>query len=488
MNAQEPRRVSKREFLNALTCATLVYFDRQTASAPIEPGLEWRLFEGNLIGQLAREALGPGRHLALLGEVAISESVEALATKAPLYEVTVVSDRLVARADAFLPTDDGWELVEVKSSKRAQDGTVKSEHIDDAAFTLMVAQLAGVPVARVSLMLLSATFRRGGSQDLFIRVDVTEQVQMRANELRGLIPTVREALHGSEPPTPRLQLLCKECDHFSSGCVGTGIDDSILRLPRINERALRELEPHTRISDLPDTVPLSAAQQRVVQLIKRKGTARDQAVLAKLDDLVWPVHYLDFEAVMPAIPWFDGDAPYNTTPFQFSIHTLERIGGQPQHADYLALPDVDWRRELTERLIQALDGDGSIVVYSPYERTRLNGLASLFPDLAPALTQLVSRLFDLEPFFRTGLVDHRFAGSSSIKKVLPVLVPELSYDHLDIGNGTAAAAVFSLMKTGAIAPEHHQQKRAALLKYCGLDTLAMLKLHMALLRERDRRD
>lgn len=484
MTTQAPRLVSKHEFLGALTCATMVYFDRQVANAPIESGLDWRLFEGNLIGRLAREALGPSRVLPLLGDVAVTESTRALGTHTLLYEVTMVSDRLVARADALLPTTDGWELVEVKSSKHREDDIVKSEHIDDAAFTLMVAQLAGVPIARVSLMMLSAAFRRGAKHELFTRVDVTEKAWVRASELRRLIPTVVEALDVGELPVPRLQMACKECRYFSSSCIGAGVDDSILRLPRISERTLVGLQPHTRISQLPDTAELSSAQQRVVQLVKRRGAERDRAGLAKLDDLIWPVHYLDFEAVMPAVPWFDGDAPYTTTPFQFSIHKLERIGEEPQHIEYLALPDTDWRREITECLIQALDGHGSIVVYSAYERTRLNGLASTFPDLAPKLTTLISRLFDLEPFFRAGLVDYRYAGSSSIKKVLPVLVPELSYDNLEIGNGTAAAAVFSFMKTGVIPPEQHQQKRAELLGYCGLDTLAMLKLHMVLLREK----
>ena len=461
----------------------MAFLDRHTARPLVDPGLEWRFLEGNLIGQLARETLGPGRQLALLGETAITQSAEALASQEPLYEVTMEAGGLIARADALLPVRYEWELVEVKSSKLAEDGTVKAEHIDDAAFTLMVAQMAGVPVARVSLMLLSPLFRKAGDHSLFSRVDVTELVRARANEFGGIVTTVAESLRGVNQPTPSLQLACKACDHFSSRCIGTGIDDSILRLPRLNDKTLRQLQPHARISALPDAVTLTAAQQRVVQLVKSRGVERDRTALAKLDHVLWPVHYLDFEAVMPAVPWFDGDAPYTTIPFQFSVHSLERAGAEPRHAEYLASPEEDWRRDLTVRLIEALNGDGSILVYSPYERTQINGLAASFPDLAPSLARIVSRLFDLEPFFRTGLVHHRFAGSSSIKKVLPVLVPDLSYDQLSVGNGTAAAAVFSLMKVGAYPHEECASMRAALLEYCGLDTMAMVRLHRALLSE-----
>jgi len=163
----------------------------------------------------------------------------------------------------------------------------------------------------------------------------------------------------------------------------------------------------------------------------------------------------------------------------YSLDRSDSLQSDPTHFEYLAPVDGDWRREMTELLLDQLGSSGSIVVYSSYEKTRLNALPGLYPDLAPRIAAVVERLFDLERVFKDGYCHPGFGGKTSIKKVLPVMVENLSYHGMAIGNGDDALGIFSLMRVGKHPPETHERHRANLLEYCGLDTRAMVELHRA---------
>lgn len=460
----------------------MAYLDRQRSDGAPDAATKWRFYEGNRVGELARTTLGEGRMLAPPFSIAaLDDSAAAIAEgNEVLFEASMSAAGMVARADALLPCSDGWKLVEVKSAKIPENGVPKADYLDDVAYTLCVAQMAGVPVARVSLMLLSREYSRGASTPLFAEMDVTAASMARAAELRSKAPALVEAISGDASPTPLLNMACKGCEYFSTTCVGEGVDDSILRIPRISATKLAELLPCERIGEIPSSASLTQKQQFAVDIIKSRGVWRDPAVLSELRSVRWPAFYLDFETVMPALPWFDGDRAYTTFPNQYSVHICSSPGAIQSHAEYLAPLDVDWRRQLTEQLLDLIDGEGSIVVYSSYEQTQLSAMAKRFPDLADRISQVLERLLDLERVFMNGYVHHSFAGASSIKKVLPVLVPDLSYETMAIGNGSDAAAVFSLMREGVIPAEEHDAKREELLAYCALDTLAMVRLHEAL--------
>jgi hypothetical protein len=89
-------------------------------------------------------------------------------------------------------------------------------------------------------------------------------------------------------------------------------------------------------------------------------------------------------------------------------------------------------------------------------------------------------LFDLEEVIKEGFVHPGFAGRTSIKKVLPVIAPELSYDGLHVANGDDAAGSFALMYVGEISSEKHADLLQSLLQYCQMDTLAMVRIHSRL--------
>ena len=188
---------------------------------------------------------------------------------------------------------------------------------------------------------------------------------------------------------------------------------------------------------------------------------------------------------MPVLPWFTGSGPYDGVPFQYSIHVCSAAGREDAHYEYLANADGDWRRELALQLLRDLGTNGSVVVYSSFEKTQINTLAALFADLKPQLDAVIARLFDLEKVFATGYSHPGFRGRTSIKKVLPVLTNE-SYVDLAIGDGLSAAGVFGLMRVGEYDVDTHALHRDNLLRYCKMDTHAMVRLHEEILRIREK--
>ena len=187
---------------------------------------------------------------------------------------------------------------------------------------------------------------------------------------------------------------------------------------------------------------------------------------------------------MPPIPLYEGTRPYQTIPFQWSLHTIDG-DGVLNHEEFLADGVNDPRRRFAETLVDALAcSDDPIIVYSAYEQTRLKELAVNFPDLSTALNAVIARLADLLPIVRSAIYLPEFGFSNSIKSVAPALCPGFSYDDLDgVADGGAASAAFLQLASGHITnPGEASQLRSELLAYCKRDTLAMVEVHQALAR------
>ena len=131
---------------------------------------------------------------------------------------------------------------------------------------------------------------------------------------------------------------------------------------------------------------------------------------------------------------------------------------------------------MAERLISDCGNKGSILTYTHFEKTMIKGLMKLFTDLEKPLNALIDRIVDLHEIIRKNYYDSEFRGSTSIKKVLPVVVPELSYDGMAIGDGMLASAVFAYLAKGRYDSSEIVKIREELLEYCKLDTLAMVRL------------
>ncbi|MBW6468722.1 MAG: DUF2779 domain-containing protein [Coriobacteriia bacterium] len=489
-------RLSKSRFQKGLQCEKALWLavHRPELAEPVTEARQWIFDQGTEVGRLAQQLFPGGaevtedyRHT----DKALATTSRLLAEGATtLFEPAFYHDGVLVRVDALVAVGDGtWDLFEVKSGSR-----VKDENITDAAVQVYVTEGAGLPVRRAHIVHLDTSYVwDGGPYDLarlFAIEDVTDRARAVIGEVPALLEEFRAMLAGPEPEI-RIGSRCSkpyECD-FASYC-HAGLDGQhpVTSLPRLGEEALHALLDLgvTCIRDIPDDFRmLSPAQARVVRVVKSGLPDVDVPGLAlDLASLSWPVYHLDFETVNPALPLWPGTRPYQTIPFQYSVH-VHHEDGSHEHREYLHTTADDPRRPLAERLIADLDNAGSVMHYTAFERTRLNDLAAALPDLAGQIGAILTRLVDLEAIIRNRTTHPATNGLTSIKRVLPAWCPDLSYADLALGDGSAASVRYLKSVRGMLPPREVEQLHADLVEYCGMDTLAMVRL-LETLRERAR--
>jgi predicted RecB family nuclease len=260
-------------------------------------------------------------------------------------------------------------------------------------------------------------------------------------------------------------------------------DDHIGYLPRLHASAAEELGEMgvESISDIPDDFPLSK-RQRIAATSVQTGQASFSAELGKeLESLCYPLYFMDFETANPAIPRFAGMRGFDQLPFQWSVHVQRQPDAEPEHYEFLATDTSDPRREFISSLCDALGESGSIVVYNAtFESQRLTELAAWLPEFAERIEKIQHRLWDLLPVVRNHVYHPAFAGSYSLKAVLPALVPEMTYEGMAVANGQDAGLAWESLVRGGLDQSERERTRNALLDYCGQDTLALVRLLEAL--------
>ena len=200
-----------------------------------------------------------------------------------------------------------------------------------------------------------------------------------------------------------------------------------------------------------------------------------------LDELQYPLYFIDFETFMSAIPPYDNTGPFDNIPFQFSLHHVERPGSEPTHHAYLADGKKDPRPETLSRLKGLLGTKGTIIAYNmSFEITRLKECAEAFPEYRKWVEELIPRFTDLlVPFRGFDYYHPSQKGSAGIKKLALPLTGR-SYDDMDIGEGGMASDEYVRVTFGKALGSEKQRVYEALLKYCELDTRVMIDIIEAL--------
>jgi predicted RecB family nuclease len=233
------------------------------------------------------------------------------------------------------------------------------------------------------------------------------------------------------------------------------------------------------IDEIPDAEKLSHIAARQREAVKADTmVVETKALTRELEkNLAWPMAFLDFETIQPAIPCWNGCRSFGKIAVQFSCHVMTEDGSL-EHQEFLAQGAQDPRRELAQALISVCRPAKIIWTYNmSFEKGCIVDIAKAFPDLADDLDDLVKRLRDLLPIIQNQVYHPNFFGSFSLKKVLPALVPALSYEDLDIADGQAACMALENLLLGSSGnDEDLESTRNHLLEYCKLDTLAMVRL------------
>lgn len=480
--------LSKSQFIRGLQChkALWLYRNRKDLIPKPAPAQQMIFDQGHEVGILAQKRF-PGGVLIAEDHTQTAQSLTstAAAVKAGakvLYEAGAVYDNVLVRADIIAKTKDGkaWDLIEVKSSTE-----VKEVYLNDVAVQLYVLEGADFPIRKAFLMHVNNEYVRKGPidpQGLFALEDVTEEARDRQGTVPKELKAMQAMLAKSQAPTIDIGTQCftpYTCD-FQDHCWAKVPAYSVFNLggARMEKKFGWWHDGITAVADIPED-GLSHAQELQVKVAKSKKPHIDAEGIAEvLGELTYPLHFLDFETVNLALPPYDGLRPYQQMPFQASIHIQERKNGPLRHVEYLGDGRSDPRPGMAAYLTKSIGPKGTVVAYNAgFEGQCLEALAAAFPKHSKALMSAKDRLWDLGTPFRKALYVHpKFQGSWSIKVVLPTLVPDMTYENLEIGDGGQAQIAYLSMMTKSLSERDLVRIMKDLKVYCGQDTLAMVKV------------
>lgn len=484
--------LSKSRFLAGLQCHLRLWYkcyEPKLASKPT-PAQQLRFDIGHEVGELAKERYPGG---VFIGEdhdhlkeamQSTTEAVKSSSTPA-IYEATFSYDGVLIRADIFERGGNGtWNLIEVKSGTK-----VKDDNLEDVAIQHYVLSQIGFQIEQAGILNLNNQYVYDGQQldlkALFKFEDLRGQVAEMCEQIGAQVQDLKTMLEQADPPKVIPSKHCKDphgCEFFDH-CRKSMPKHWVVELWKIREDQLAMLTKMgiSDIRDIPDSFRLKATQAKIRECVINDREDVGSDLGTSLGEYEYPIHFLDFETINPAIPRYANTSPYQVLPFQWSDHILSK-DGTLTHKEYLCNEDKDPREELTESLLEALGDKGSICTYGSHEKTVISGLAKNLSRHRDRLNPLRDRCKDLLSRIRRGYYHPDFNGSFSLKDVLPVLVQSMSYDDLSIQEGTMAGLEYLRMIDPETQPNEKEKIRADLLEYCGQDTLAMVKIRKELLK------
>ena len=377
------------------------------------------------------------------------------------------------------------EIYEVKSST-----TIKPIYLHDAAFQAYVLKSLGYSVERVCIEHINNQYILHGELDLkqlFESVDVTDEVSDIQQNVATNVERFAAYLAKPEEPGDEINEHCihPETCAFWEYCSKHICTPSVFDLYRLGYKKKIELYRKNVVSfvelarERSITNPMQKRQ--IDYTLNDKGDYIDRDhIRGFLTQLSYPLYFLDFESVQPAIPRYENTKPYTQIPFQYSLHFIESEGGALEHKEFLAKAGTDPRSEIAKQLCIDIPSDVCVTAYNKrFECTRLKELAEISPDSKEHLLKIRDNIVDLMvPFQSFWYYNRAMGGSFSIKSVLPALFPgdpELDYNELEgIHNGSEAMNAFPAMEHMSL--DEQERTRRQLLEYCKLDTYAMFKV------------
>jgi predicted RecB family nuclease len=479
-------RISKSKYCAGVQCLKRLYLLVHSPELFAQPSASDQAIieQGREVGMLARRLFPGGVGVCEHSlDLATRKTRELLRDQSvpTIFEGVFEHGGVLVRVDILHRRQDGrWRLIEVKSTTE-----VKDHQLDDVAIQCRVLSRSGVDVASACLAHVNRNYvYQGGDIDVwrFFRIkNLTRRVASLEPKLTFQLRSEFTALSLPQAPqiAPGRHCVVPITCEFYDRCNPPRPNDHIGYLPRLHASAAEELEEMgvESIRDIPDDFDLTDIQRRAAMCVQTGKPWFDRdGLAAKLATLRYPIAYLDFETLNPAIPRCSRMHPFDHLCFQFSLHTQSEPGAALEHREFLATDPGDPRSEFITSLCSALPNSGGIVVYSSFESQRLSELASSFPEFADRINAIQARLFDLLPVVREHTYHPAYAGSYSIKSVLSALVPEMTYDGMQVANGRDAGLAWESLVRGSLDCGDRERIRKALLDYCGQDTLAMVRL------------
>lgn len=487
-------RLSKSRFQTGLQCFKALHltcYHPELGDPPTELELATQR-AGDQVGAIAREFF-PGGELINEDyndiEGSVQHTLDAMNSDVPaIFEATFFEDNILVKVDCLKRNEDGtYDLIEVKSAT-----SVKNQNITDVGVQAYVLKKAGVPLRNIKLMHLNKDYVYDGKkydlEKMFNFEDITNvgkeyaQREVR-HDLRRMYQTLAKKDCIPDEPIGRQCKSPHPCS-FYNYCHSLMPEHPITELPRISEKLLNNLlsDNILAIKDIPDGYDgLTPNQERVRKAVISNNIRIEPSIHDDFNSLKYPLHFVDFETMQTVIPEYEGTRPYQQIPFQWSNHIMDE-NGNVIHDEFLYTQDSDDPREsFIKSLIKSTGtDDGSIVVYSNFEKQRLQELARDFPKYSKPIQKIIDRLYNLEKTVNQKVYHPEFKGKTSIKYVLPAMVEENDYAGLDITNGGVAMTRYRQAREQGVSSIESQKIFKDLLDYCGVDTMSMVKVFKSL--------
>lgn len=494
--------LSKSEYKSAQECPKKLWLSRhmpEAKTAPSAAALK-RMMTGQEVGKLARQRFPGGITVPvweLTNEEAATQTAELMEQgHSAIFEATFVHGNCVARIDILQREGDQWRIVEVKATSKYK----KPDHLPDVAFQASIFTGLGLPLAGVSLMHLNPDYVWEGGEwelsELLVVDDVSEDVHKILPGIPGAAHAlIAMASENDYPPVdgvapyfdPVVQSACKGCQ-FSEHCGPRVPSDHIYYLGLHHSKTKKLLSQGIRsIGDVPDDFAMTAVERLRFDAFRSGKPSVASELRDRLAEICYPAHLIDFETLRPDLPLFKGHSPFLMLPFQWSCHTLEAAPSSASnnpdtgHDEFLHRERTDPREAFVASLVAKIEAGGSVLHYHGFEKNVINEMAEDGVPGAYRLQAMFDRFIDLRKILEDCYADARFLGKTSIKNVLPVVAPGLTYATLNIQNGDQAQIEYGRMLAGEVSGSETDKLFADLLAYCKLDTWAMVEILKALL-------
>ncbi len=403
-----------------------------------------------------------------------------------LFQSIFVKEGYLAAIDVlkFDQKTKSYSIYEIKSTSDVD----KKIHYHDVAFQVNLLRKCGLIINKAYIIHLNSEYVRSGELDiaqLFKVVDVSNEVESVADSVATESAEALKYLSQDSEPDGHCCCIYKgrsrHCSTFQHANPEVP-EYSVHDIARIgNSKAkLKELVDNNvfHLDKIPAHIKLTDIQQsQVDRYVLNEVLVEKEKIVEELKTLAFPLYFLDYETFPAAIPRFDGFSPYKQIPFQYSIHILKSADSGLIHREFLCVSPDDPSKSFAEALQKDIGKSGSIIVWHKgFECGRNDEIAMRLPETKIFMNFLKERIYDLEDIFRKQCYIHKdFRGGTSIKRVLPVLVPKLSYKELKIQGGDAADT-WNKIIVGSLAEVERKEAINNLKIYCGLDTYAMYSI------------
>lgn len=495
------RNLSKSKLMAFRQCEKRLWLEVHHPELRVDSAASQASFQvGYQVGDIARKLYDPDGKGVLVDfqtegfKQAFEHTKQLLQTTQPIFEAGFSANGVLAFADVMIPDKQDeantWHMIEVKSST-----SIKDYHRDDVAVQAYVAKASGVSLKSVSVAYIDTNWvypGQGKYKGLLVEENVTVEAFNRNEEVKTWVADAQQAVNEKSEPNISIGKHCStpfDCS-FYEYCARDEIKPEypVNWLPRFSSAKKEELATQGIIDvrEVPDEL-LNETQLRVkLHTLNNKIYFDLQSTKSSLEHLPFPAFFLDFETIQFAVPIWAGTRAYQQITFQFSLHTL-LASGELQHSEFLDLSGNNPSEAFAKKLISVCGSNGAVFVYNAgFETARIREIAERYPELSEKLLAINHRVVDLLPIARQYYYNPSQQGSWSIKKVLPAVVPELSYTELEgVQDGGMAMSAFLEGIDARTTANRKAEIEQQLLAYCKLDTYAMVKLWQAFADRKD---